>query len=280
MNLSDALSQLGKSLKSIAKVILLSRRATLRPEDRAGRPIIVMGNGPSLNQTIDEHSDILTSNDTMAVNFAGISPQFFDLKPRYYILVDPFFFSGESDNLTRLHRALSSVDWTMTLIVPVKAVSSLPAAVSQNSHIEVRTINTTGVEGWRWLKNMMFGRGLGMPRPRNVLIPAIMSAVRLGYNTIHIVGADHSWMKTLDVDNENRVISVQPHFYKDNAKEQKRVNSEYEGYRLHQIILSFYVAFKSYHEIQDYASTHNVTILNSTPESFIDAFPRRPLPGA
>lgn len=118
-----------------------------------------------------------------------------------------------------------------------------------------------------------------MPRPRNVLIVSIVAGMWLGYKEMYIIGADHSWMQTIAVDEQNRVISVQPHFYKDSASEQKRVNAVYSNLHLHDIINSFYIAFRSYHRILAWANKRGVAIYNSTPDSFIDAFPRRPLPG-
>ena len=59
--------------------------------------------------------------------------------------------------------------------------------------------------------------------------------------------------------------------------EKNRVATTYMNYRLHDIVHSFYVAFKAYHEIAAYASTHGIHIYNATPDSFIDAFERRPL---
>ena len=113
-----------------------------------------------------------------------------------------------------------------------------------------------------------------MPRPRNVLIPSIMAGIRLGYRRIVIVGADHTWTRTLSVDEQNRVISIQPHFYKDNNAEHERVASVYEGLRLHDVLGSMTITFRSYHHIADYAAHIGVEILNASAETFIDAFPR------
>jgi hypothetical protein len=237
-----------------------------------------MGNGPSLRNTINDNADALARHPLMAVNFAANAPQFADLHPAYYILVDPFFFSGgTAENLVKLWHNLASVSWQMTLIVPRKYTTKIPSTVSSKQNITIKTINCVGVEGYAWFERLAYGSRLAMPRPRNVLIPAIMAAIWLGYNDITIVGADHSWMQSIWVDDQNRVVSVQPHFYKDDSKEQQRVNSEYEGYRLHQIINSFYVAFKSYHQIERYAQTSNISIKNATPGSYIDAFPRTTL---
>ena len=96
----------------------------------------------------------------------------------------------------------------------------------------------------------------------------------MGYKEILIFGADHSWMKTLSVTDGNEVVSIQPHFYKDGEDEQNRVRHEYRNYRLHQIVESFAIAFKSYHDIAQYAASRCIKVYNATPGSFIDAFPR------
>ena len=92
-----------------------------------------------------------------------------------------------------------------------------------------------------------------------------MIALREGYRDIRIVGADHSWSRTLWVDDMNRVISVQPHFYKEHPDEQERVAREYAGYHLHDIYQSLAIAFRSYFDIRDYAATLGARIVNATP---------------
>lgn len=96
----------------------------------------------------------------------------------------------------------------------------------------------------------------------------------MGYKKILLFGADHTWTKTLDVDDENFVVTVQPHFYEDNEEERRRVRDTYRGIRLHQVLESMSIAFKSYWEIKDYARAKGVEIINGTPGSMIDAFSR------
>lgn len=277
----EAIKTAAQSIKSIIKIALLTRRASItNTAGDTASPLIIMANGPSLAMTIEQHAGALRNAVTMAVNFAAPTEAFAQVKPRYYILADPHFFSGpEGDpNLKQLYDALGSVSWPMTLIVPVKFASRLPQAVTDNRYISVATINAIGVEGWKWLTRATYSSGRGMPRPRNVLIAAIMAGIQMGFRRIYITGADHSWMQTISVNDDNEVVSVQPHFYKDNDKELKRINTAYLHYPLHQIVHSFYVAFKAYHDIRAYADSRGIEIYNSTPGSFIDAFDRRPLP--
>ena len=276
--LSKSLKTAADTAMSIAKIALLSGKHVTVPRADAGARMVILGNGPSLNETIAQSSDFLMQHHRLAVNFAANAPAFTTLQPTHYVLADPHFFHAINEpNVARLWLALSQVDWAMNLFVPVNV--SLPpdvaGIIAGNACLRLHRYNLTPVEGAEWLENWAFKHLLGMPRPRNVLIPSIMIAIACGYRTIYIAGADHSWTRTLSVDDENNVVSIQPHFYKEDEKEVQRVNTEYMQYPLHQILYSFYVAFRSYHTIARYASHLGVDIFNITPGSFIDAFPRK-----
>ena len=190
------------------------------------------------------------------------------------MLADPHFFVAKDNvNVAKLMDNLSKVDWSMTLFVPFEAKKQ--GFSIQNENVKIEYFNFLAVEGFKWLENWAYSSGRGMPRPRNVLIPSIMIAMKLGYGNVYITGADHSWTKTLSVNERNEVVSIQPHFYKEDENEEKRIKVDYLKYPLHQIVHSFYVAFKAYHDIQRYALHRGVNIYNATPESFIDAFPRK-----
>lgn len=266
---ADFAENLGASLKSCVKLALASRPMAA-PGQPTGHRIIIMGNGPSLRHVLDTHLPLLQTSQTMAVNFAALTDEFFRVKPAVYTIVDPHFFVGTDDpRIGQLKQALNKVDWDLVLILPRNRTLGI-----NNKHISTRHINLVGVEGFKPLVRLAIRHRLGMPRPRNVLIPAIMAAVWMGYTEIVIVGADHSWLPNLSVDEDNTVQTVQPHFYADNADEKKRVAAVYKGVRLHSMLQNFAVAFKAYHVIADYAGRHGITILNATPGSFIDAFPR------
>lgn len=280
-SLSKHISDFGNTLVGVVKILTLSRRAGISKETCVpeGESLIILGNGPSLNTTIAEDLPILQDHPCMAVNFAANSDEYIRLKPRYYILADPHFFTSNNPdrNVTHLFERITSLtDWEMTLFIPAehKDKFHLP---SVNTNVTIRTYNCVGVEGFAAFENYIYARGLAMPRPRNILIPALMVGLGLGYKTIYICGVGHSWTRTLSVSEDNKVVTVQPHFYKDNAHEQARVTQVYDNVKLHEILNSFYVAFKSYHTIKRYADTRHINIYNATPGSFIDAFPRRNL---
>lgn len=279
--LSEFASRLWQTVLSVIKIILQSKWNISLPHISNDTPseLVILGNGPSLNDTIANSSAFLHERPLLAVNFAACAELFMELRPRYYVLADPhFFFAFDQPNVAKLWDVLShSVDWELTLLVPAKfreAVTGI-TDLSKNTSVNTTFYNSTPIEGFKWIENLAYSSGLGMPRPRNVLIPSLMLALGMGYKTIYLAGADHSWTRTLSVDDDNNVVSIQPHFYKEDEKEVKRVNTEYMHYPLHQIMYSFYVAFRSYFTIERYARHIHATIYNITPGSFIDAFTRK-----
>lgn len=283
MSTADKISrfatQTARSMASLVKVVLLSRRTRRDAPAPQGREIIILGNGPSLRQFIDRDSAFMESRDRMAVNFAANTPEFARIRPERYILADPHFFAtdGGDPNVERLWQNLCNAGWTLTLHIPARMaahprVREFTAAVENHA---TATFNLTPADGFGPLRRALYARRLAMPRPRNVMIPAIMAAIHAGYRRIYLAGADHTWSRTLSVDDSNRVVSVQPHFYTDTESERQRVSTEYAGYRLHDILHSLCVAFGSYHLIADFARRRGISIINITPGSFIDAFPRQ-----
>lgn len=276
-SLASAAAATGATIKSLVKTALAPGGRRIEPCASPSRPLIVMANGPSLKDNIAHDMPVLCRSDTLAVNFAANAPEFFTIRPRYYVLADPHFFRNLADpNVAALFGNLCRADWPITLFVPRGAV--LPVQLSSSS-IRVRRFPFHAFESTPALERIAFNRQWGMPRPRNVLIPSLMIALWLGYRTIYIVGADHTWTRTLSVSDDNLVVSIQPHFYSDNRHEQQRVATTYSTVHIHEILQSFSIAFRSYHAIERYARSIGATILNSTPGSFIDAFRRAPLPG-
>lgn len=273
--IADFVENLLLSVKSIVKILLESRKCTVTRVAQADESLVIMGNGPSLKQTIEHEVNKLAEHPLMAVNYAIRSDEFFELKPQYYTMIDPAFFTGyeQEGNVRNLWRSMiESVDWPMTIFVPAKA--NVPADVSTNKNLLIERINPIGVEGFAWLEDWAFRTGRGMPRPRNVLIGSLMVGLKLGYKKIYVVGADHTWTENLQVNERNELCAVENHFYKEGDSDHAARASIYRGVRMHQMMYSLYVAFKSYFAIERYARKSGVEIINATPHSFIDAFER------
>lgn len=276
--ISDFLGRLASSAASCLRVVMSLPAPRIAAAPRQGRPLVILGNGPALKKNLEEDMEALTGGDTLAVNFFANSPEFFKVRPKYYVLADPHFFDKAltDPNVSRLIGNLNAADFQMTLYIP--STARFQRTLFTNPNLAVGMFSFNAVEGFGWLEDAAFGKALGMPRPRNVLIPSIMLGIWLGYKEIYLLGADHSWLKTLSVNDCNEVVSIQPHFYKEDEKEIKRVREEYVRHPLHEVLESMMIAFRSYHRIRRYADSRGVRILNATPGSMIDAFERASLP--
>ena len=80
----------------------------------------------------------------------------------------------------------SLVDWPMTLYIPTSQKAS--GLKITNRNISIERFNFIGAEGFGWLERWLYGTGMAMPRPRNVLVPALMTAMLAGFRTIYLTG--------------------------------------------------------------------------------------------
>lgn len=271
--IQSAAGKLGATLASFIKIPIMSRRPSPKSRDRKDT-IIIMGNGPSLRDAMEQDRDVLMAYPRLAVNLSALTPDFRDLRPDYYILADiAFFLKEKTGKVPQLWEALRCVDWQMTLFLPATA-RKMPEVKSLPANITLKFYNLTPAEGFRCVMHPLYDSGLAMPRPRNVLIPSIISSMREGFRKIVLIGADHNWSKTLWVTERNRVVSVQPHFYKDDDAELRRAEEIFKNVHIHDVYENYAIAFRSYFNVKAYADRRGVEILNATPGSFIDAFPR------
>lgn len=284
------LQDFSKSLGSILKVIFMSSFFTKKvPSSSLKRkPIVILGNGPSFKGTIDKYENLLVRMETLGVNGMVITEDFLKLKPVYYVLAANTYFQKDEDiseiyiemNNATYNALEKKVDWQMTLFVPVLAKKSnrMQELISKNKCINVIYYNSTPIEGLKSINNFLFGLRLGMPRPHNVIIPSLMNLIWSGYKEIYIVGADHSWLAEITVNENNEALVHHKHFYDENEskplKMQDRISS---ARKLHEIVEKFYLSFRGYWELLPFAEKNDVKIYNASEISMIDAFERKTL---
>lgn len=276
------LANSASSLATLLKIAILSRRPSPRAARRPGSRIYILGNGPTLREVLDDPQavGILRKADTLAVNLSILTPEIRDLRPAHYVLADPAFFAREKKGrIPAVWEALAATNWPMTLWLPasarrMKEIKDLPG------NIKTAFYNLTPATGGARFVDAATTSGLAMPRPRNVLIPAIVCMERAGYSEIILLGADHNWSRTLWVTDRNRVVSVQPHFYADSSDELRRAEEVFAGVTIADIFGDYAVTFRSHKALARWAPRRGVQILNATPGSFIDAYPRIQFPAA
>lgn len=274
--IKDWCSALGQSMMSVVKVALQSRIPSSLPKDVPAE-LVILANGPSLSATVADHAGFLEGKALMAVNFCATSPMYTLLRPAFYLIADPLFWIVDEKRDTLFGALAQKTDWPLHLFVPSKALGDKrwQKVIAANGNISLHIYNTTPIEGFRPFAEMFYRTGMGVPRPHNVLIPAIAQGLRMPFRKIYLAGADHSWLPEITVNDRNEVLMNQKHFYDQGKSEAKGVQQEnLETARLHTVLFHMYTAFKAYFILLDYAHSLGKEVINITPGSYIDAFPR------
>ncbi len=284
-SVSQFLSELFASLLSLLKVVIRGRYATQLPARQ--QPICsVLGNGPSLKESLAEQLEFIRQTEIVCVNNFAHADVFAQLRPQNYIISDPnyFLFTEQTTDRDDIRQTLSvfltTVDWPMFLYVPHFAKGSylLRQIEQSNSSINVVYFNYTVVRGFRWLVYGLYARGLGMPQAQTVIIAALTLMINRKFEQIYLFGADTSWHEEIRLNDQNQLLIKQIHFY-DKPKDitHQPVYSDALRQRTFSMasqFLSLHKVFRGYEVLREYADHRGVKILNASAKSYIDAFER------
>lgn len=273
------------SLLSLVKVVIRGRHATRLPLRQ--RPVCsVLGNGPSLNESLTEQLDFIRQTEIVCVNNFAHSAAFVQLQPQNYVISDPnyFVFTEQTTDRDDIRRTLSvflqQVNWPMTLYVPHFAKGSylLRQIERGNAAIQIVYFNYTVVSGFNRLTYWLYEKGLGMPRAQTVIIAALTLMVNRRFDTIYLFGADTSWHEQIRLNDQNQLLIKQIHFY-DKPTDVRHEPVYSDKYRqrtssMSSQFLSLHNVFRGYEVLRDYADHRGVAILNASAKSYIDAFER------
>ena len=275
-------THLRQSFETKIRILIFAKyKRTLFPQDK--KTLIVLGNGPSLNPSLEELGDVVFKHPRICVNFFPATDSFEKLKPEYFVTSAPELWRDGVDEYflgfrEKVFRGLAEkTQWPLELFIAweAKKFPFWQEIISKNKRIKITYYNILPVEGYRWFRHFLFNRRLGLPRPHNVLVPSMMMAMHKNFKQIILLGADHTWLGNLRVDDENRVLMNEKHFYQESYSGPIVIRKAGKGVRrLHEILQKYQYTFESYFIIKEYAATHNVQVLNATPGSFIDAFDR------
>lgn len=272
------MEQLWQSFLSVVKVLLQSKWSTRLPASfKNNEELLILANGPSLNRTIEDSADFVSTKTLLAVNFFATSPLFEQLRPELYLIADPLFWIVPQKREMLFGSLAKKVSWPIAVFIPHRArkCREWQTMLAQNPHITVYVYNTTPIDGFPAFAHFIFSKRWGVPRPHNVLIPSIAMGLQLPFSKIYLAGADHSWLPEINVTDDNVVLMHQKHFYDQGKSEAATVTKEnLKSAPLYTILYHMYVAFKSYFVLQAYAETKQKEVINVTPGSYIDAFKR------
>lgn len=255
-------------------------------ESPARKVCFVLGNGPSLAVDLKCGLDILTMGDVVCVNSFAETDLYEIVRPKYYVLADPGYWSAACTERAVAYRnnlfnqVLRKTKWPITIYAPLAAKGLLDVVFSSAQNIRLNYYNTWSAHAGTDILNTLYDMGLCMPVPQNVLIPALFLPLRLGYKTIVLLGADHSWHKSLVLDDTNRVCISQPHFYDSDAKSvpfsMGVVDESGERYfTMDKAFHAFATMFEGYWKLAEYAKYLGARVYNASSITFIDAFERK-----
>jgi len=273
------------SFLTIIKIVLLSRFFLKKHKNIiANKDCLILGNSPSLEETIKNNPKFIENKDLFAVNFFWKSELFPQLKPLHFVILSSTYWAkNRTDNNEASRKATFDeiakiVTWKMFLYVPAlaKKHKTWKIQLEKNSNVTIVYFNPTPIEGFECLNNFFFRTGLGMPRPHNVIIPSLIFAINSKYSNIYLIGAEHSWLKDIWVADDNEVLLTLKHFYDINSPKPEAMlrGTTSEKRTLGEVLTKFVHTFNSYFVIKYYAKSRNVKIFNATKNSYIDAFER------
>jgi hypothetical protein len=269
------------SLISLAKVMVRSKFFLSFPQSPT-ESCILLGNGPSLNTSLQRHPDFFKKHSLVCVNNFSITKEYTELKPQYYVMLDPIYWMADPPEIFKetIKNLQEKTSWPLQLFIPQHArkTESINRLAKQNSNIRVCYFNYTVFKGFDFIGNWFYKKNLAMPQSQNVLVASLFLAINSGFKTIYLIGADHTWHEHLHVNDENVLCLKDEHFYDHEQKVTYRPfkKDPYTGetFKVHEIFVTWGKAFYGYWNLNEYAKHRNCTIYNASEVSFIDAFKR------
>lgn len=276
-----------KTLLTIIRIVKNYRFACSLPTtQKENSEIHILANGPSLKSTLADAGTFFNDKDCMFLNYFVKSDFYEFIKPKYYVLMDPNFWTNDClEEIVEIREQIyslmvSKTTWSMSLILPMYAKKSFDwtGRFKDNSNIRIYFYNATPISGFKAIMHYLFKQGLGIPHAQNVLVAAIFLAINIGYVKIYLHGADHSWHEDLILNDNNVVCIKDRHFYDKSDDVSltpwKKGGKSGSTWKMHEILMALAKMFEGYQILEEYAKYRNIKILNASKKTNIDAFER------
>jgi len=267
-------------IEDVLRVIMKSSyflKTPLFPEKK--KKILILGNGPSLNNSLKQVKSTLNEMDLFCVNNFSTSEQFTSLRPVFYVLLDPYYFNDNKEEPEPGVRDLiNKTSWKLNLFVPkVFMKSNAVKLLIANKNIVIHPFNYVIIEGDNRLSTLMIKNGLGMIKCQTVLIAALFLSMKIGYRSIGLLGADHTFHQDIFINEDNQMYSHQNHFYQEEEGRKIlpiRDANTGESTKMIDFAWTMVHLYNGYQKLKTMADRNGASITNHTKGSFIDVFPR------
>jgi hypothetical protein len=273
LNIQRILGQTFISIFSILKLIVWSKFRIEQPSIQSDN-CVILGNGPSLNDSMENHYDFIIQSDVFCVNLFSTSKFYTRLKPNNYLLLDEAFTNPNHEIANKaIEHLIKDTTWRVNIFVSNKFQKSIyfKESMAKNQLLTIYYFNYVIFEGFDWLNFWIYKRNLGMPQCQNVLVASLYNCINLGYKKIYLLGADHTWHETLRLDDNNEIILQDTHFYGSKNYNVRDMVNEGVSYMAQQF-LSLHKAFKGYEVLARYAKYRGAKVVNASKRSYIDVF--------
>ena len=244
--------------------------------------LIILGNGPSLRDTIQYHLKKSENFDWMVVNNFCNTELYYQIKPKFYVIADPTNL-GKLENLSDLLReetiqfteGIKSATWEMNLIVPDFAADCyLIQQVKLIDNIKIFYYNTNNFSSNK-SKFADLDNNLIAPPAQTVLNTCIYLGLFLNFKKIYVHGMDMSWHEDLELDQKTNILYIKDrHFYGTKRRPAILDVNGVKSAKVHEYLMCSVRALESFWQLREYADYKKVQIINMSPHSWVDAFDR------
>lgn len=235
--------------------------------------VIVVGNGPSV-LNFDFQKAKNRGFEFLVVNYFALDEErFFNLRPKYYCIIDHFLFDKSTKqkfpNFQKLEEQLSRVDWDLNLITLSGQILGI-----KNEYIKCININSIVYKGGlNKFEHFLYNNNLASYTFQNVINAALFYLIAAKAKLVLLIGVENDWHRELSVGPNNEIFRETVHFYgkeKINIIEKGEINKG----ELYKYFYWYYLTLYSYFKANSYAIKNATKIYNCTPGSYIDVFDR------
>ena len=262
-------------------------RITPMPKlEKESNTMVVIGNGPSLKESLKKYGEKIKKYDSIVVNYFAATDEYVALKPKYYAFADPMWFGGKKELKAAVKglwgNLIEKTTWPLTIIVPEYARGmELEGALSVNPNIRFAYYSNSNYQPWEKVDLELLDRNLVAPPSQTVVSLCTWFAIYQGYENTYLIGADTSFVADLKVDQQTNIVyTIDQHFYnnqevyKDTGLFDANHCKKY-GMKMSAIFEDVGGMFKDYDLLARYAAWKGVGLYNASEYSWIDALERK-----
>lgn len=211
-----------------------------------GKRCFILGTGPSLKKVDYNH---LKNEIVFGVNYLYKGDIINYVIPQYYCLYDEVFYSKDIVDTKNVMEKLQDT----TFFLRTNAIDAIRKSGIKNNNIYYQSCNVFQYDDY-----IKVDMTKNMTAPYNVVIGCIQTAIYMGFKEIYLLGCDYNSFASLKSE----------HFYDDDNSPSRNMPLGYE--------LKYYTLVTYHHyALNKYAKKNNIFIYNITPNSLLDAYPRK-----